>query len=126
MLPTSIALTIFALGATLTLLLGIWSWRRLWRHPATDAYSTLVYRLGVRGFGALIFLGLTLVVPVVEANSPLGATLRSSRFWGDVVMGGAIAVPVSLWGGYWWGCSIAWIRGLRPSEPRGGLDRPQN
>ena len=126
MLPTSIAVTIFALGATLTLLLGVWSWRRLWRHPATDAYSALVYRLGVRGVGALIFLGMTVVVPVVEAASPLGSTLRSSRFWGDVVLGGAIALPVSLWGGYWSGRTMAWIRGVRPGAPRGGLDGPQN
>ena len=126
MLPTSIAVTIFALGATLTLALGVWSWRRLWRYPITDVYSALVYRLGVRGFGALIFLAMTVVVPVVEAGSPLGSALRSSRFWGDVVLGGAIALPVSLWGGYWWGRTIAWTRGIRPGVPPGGLDRPQN
>jgi hypothetical protein len=125
MLPTSIALTLFILGASAVLLLGVWSWRRLWRHPITDSYSTSVYRHGVRGFGGLIFLAMTVVVPFVEAGTPLGPTLRSNRFWGDVVMGGAIAVPIALWGGYWWGRAMAWLRDLRPSAPSANR-RPQN
>ena len=115
MLPTSVALALFAIGAALTLVLGIWTWRRLWRHPITDAYSTLVYRHGVRGFGVLMFLSMTFVVPLFEADSPLGPAVASPRFWGDFVLRAVIGFPLWLWAGYWWGRLMAWFAGVRPN-----------
>jgi hypothetical protein len=126
MLPTSVALTMFALGVSVTLILGIWTWRRLWRHPITDRYSTLVYRHGVRGFGILMFVSMTFVVPLFEADSPLGPSIASPRFWGDFVLRAAIGVPLWLWAGYWWGRTMAWVTGIRPTAPTVDRDLPQN
>ncbi len=94
MLPTSVALTIFAVGACTTLILGIWTWRRLRRHPVTDRYSTVVYRHGVRHSGGLMFVAMTFVMPLFEADSPLGPSVASPRFWGDFVLR-AMNRPVS-------------------------------
>jgi hypothetical protein len=116
MLPTWLALTLFALGASVTLLVGLWTWRRLWRHPITDRYSTLVYRHGVRGFGVLMFVTMTFVVPFFEADSPLGPGVASRRFWGDFVLRAMIGVPLWLWAGYWWGRTMAWVTGVRPDR----------
>ena len=125
MLPTSVALTIFAVGASTTLILGIWTWRRLWRHPVTDRYSTLVYRHGVRRFGGLLFVAMTFVMPLFEADSPLGPSVASSRFWGDFVLRAMIGVPLWLWTGYWGGRTLAWITGLRPSASTRDRNRLQ-
>src|SRR5688500_1176034 len=64
MLPTWLALTLSAFGAAVTLILGLWTWRRLWRHPITDRYSTVVYRHGVRGFGVLMLITMTFIAPL--------------------------------------------------------------
>jgi hypothetical protein len=126
MLPTSVALTIFAVGACTTLILGIWTWRRLWRHPVTDRYSTLVYRHGVRRFGGLMFVAMTFVMPLFEADSPLGPSVASPRFWGDFVLRAMIGFPLWLWTGYWGGRTLAWITGLRPSASTRDRNRLQN
>lgn len=116
MLPTPVAVTIFALGAAAVLALGVWSWRRLWRHPVTDPYSRLVYRRGVRRFGGLLFLVLTLVVPFLEPGALDAATVSSRRFWGDVLLRAVLNVPLCLWAGYWFGRTMAWALGVRPER----------
>jgi hypothetical protein len=115
MLPTWLSLTIFAFGASVVLILDIWTWRRLWRHPITDPYTVVVYRNGVRRLGLFLFVAMTFVVPFFEADSPLGPGVASRRFWGDFVLRTMIGVPVWLWTGYWGGRTIAWVTGLRPS-----------
>ena len=115
MLPTWLALTIFAFGASVTLILGVWTWRRLWRHPITDPYTVVVYRYGVRRLGLLLFIGMTFVVPFFQVDSPLGSSVASRRFWGDFVLRAAIGVPLWLWTGYWAGRTMAWANGLRSS-----------
>jgi hypothetical protein len=116
MLPTPVAVAIFALATTAVLVFGLWSWRRLWRHPITDAYTRLVYQRGVRRFGVLLFVVLTLVVPFFEPGALDGATLASRRFWGDIVMRGVLNAPLCLWVGYWFGRTLAWTRGVRPDH----------
>lgn len=113
MLPTSVALTIFAIGACVTLILDAWTWRRLWRHPITDRYTIVVYRYGVRRLGLLLFVMMTFLVPLFEADSPLGASVASPRFWGDFVLRAMIGIPLWLWTGYWSGRATAWVTGLR-------------
>ena len=113
MLPASVALTLFAVGACVTLLLGAWTWRRLWRHPITDGYTIVVYRYGVRRLGLLLFVVMTFLVPFFEADSPLGPSVASRRFWGDFVLRAMIGVPLWLWTGYWGGRAMAWVTGLR-------------
>lgn len=115
---------LFAFGASVTLILGVWTWRRLWRHPIRDYYSTLVYRHGVRGFGVLMLVTMTFVVPLFEADSPLGPSVASRRFWGDFVLRAAIGVPLWLWAGYWWGRIMAWFTGTRPTAPELDRDLP--
>ncbi len=126
MLPTWLALTLFAFGAAVTLILGLWTWRRLWRHPITDRYSTVVYRHGVRGFGVLMLITTTFIAPLFEADSPLGPSVASRRFWGDFVLRAAIGVPLWLWAGYWWGRLMAWFTGTRPSASALDRDRPRS
>jgi hypothetical protein len=123
MLPTSLALAIFAFGAAVTFILGLWTWRRLWRHPITDRYSTLVYRHGVRGFGVFMFVAMTFVVPLLEADSPLGQGVASRRFCGDFVLRAVIGLPLWLWAGYWCGRAMAWVTGIRPTSSTPGRDR---
>ena len=127
MLPTLVALGLFVLLASLALVLGVWTWRRLWRHPVgSDPYTVLVYRHGVRGFGVFMFVAMTFVVPLFEAERPLGTALASPGFWGDILLRALIGVPVYLWGGYWWGRAMARFAGLRPTAPALHRDRPQN
>ena len=124
MLPTWLALALFAVGASVTLILDLWTWRRLWRHPITDRYTVVVYRYGVRRIGLLLLVAMTFVVPWFEADSPLGPSVASPRFWGDFVLRAMIGVPLWLWTGYWGGRSVAWVTGIRPGAPKGDDNSP--
>jgi hypothetical protein len=126
MLPTWFAVTLFALGASVTLILDIWTWRRLWRHPITDPYTVLVYRYGVRRFGLLLFVAMTFVMPLLAPDSPLGPSVASRRFWGDFILRAMVGFPLWLWVGYWVGRTLAWFSGLRPTAPTLERNRPQN
>jgi hypothetical protein len=126
MLPAWLAVTLFAFGASVTLILGVWTWRRLWRHPITDPYTVVVYRYGVRCLGLLLFVAMTFIVPLFEADSPLGPSVASRRFWGDFVLRAMIGVPLWLWTGYWGGRTMAWVTGRRPGTPTLDRNRPEN
>ena len=104
---------------TVALLLGllgyatVLTWRRLWRR-GRDQWEGLVYDAGVRGFGALMMLALSLIT--------LWSTRSSDDMltYGDALMallvGIPLAGPLGLWAGYLWGRLFAFALGVQRSE----------
>jgi hypothetical protein len=100
------------LGALLAVALagGVLTWRRLWRSDSSR-YGRLVYHYGVRWFGLLMWALTSLVLPqrVLEyhpGSSPVGLSIA--------MLGSAVlSFPICLWGGYWWGRTMALIFGVR-------------
>ena len=101
--------------------LGVATWRRLWREPAEDRWSQVVYGVGLRRF----VLPLLAIYPLLHAlplwwllggeqEAPtLGRVLF--RLWYDVVLWWGLG----LWLGYGWGVLMARVfRIPRPDEPR--------
>ena len=91
-----------ALAAPLALFL-YWTWLRVWR-PATDQYSRTVYLFGVKGFGLIMF-AMTLWDRTGEGSASLLLQL-----YADVLA----ILPISLWGGYWFGRGMAWAFNQEP------------
>ena len=113
-------LSLVAIVLAVLALLGVLSWRRLWRRGC-DPYEQVVYDYGVRGFG---WLGI-LAMPVMQAAGSIDRSWRELlSFEGAVtfVIMWAFALilwlPLGLWGGYGWGRSMAMFFGLKPSSSR--------
>lgn len=104
-------LTVVILAALFAaLLLGTWSWSRLWRHDATT-WDRLVYRYGVK------YLGLWggLLMAMVMADKVYSANLH----YGQKLLIATVGFfPIAPWIGYWWGRSIAELFGVRRIDPK--------
>ena len=97
----------------------MWTHRRLWRHPRTDAYDQLVYARGVRGFGALMIpVGVLIPLFSLKDDLTLGENLIAPtiRLVGTAIIGW----PLALWAGYWWGRWMARFSGVERNN------RPHN
>ena len=95
------------LAVTLALPLSafvVWTWFRLWK-PVSDVYTRTVYCNGVRIFGFLMF-----VLSVFDRFAK--STPWVLQVYDDIL----IALPLCMWGGYWWGRAMAWMYGQRPSR----------
>jgi hypothetical protein len=104
----SVALILGLLGYATVL-----TWRRLWRR-GRDPWEGLVYDSGVRGFGALMVLGLPLIMLWSTRSS--GDMLTYGDALMSLLMGIALAGPLGLWAGYLWGRLFAFAFGVQRSE----------
>ena len=89
---------LFAAAALVWIGFTAWSVRRLTLASQRDS-SPIVFRLGVRGVGATIWLA-SVIVP---ATFMLEDGARGFRFWAWISAFGLFFLPISLWGGYLWG-----------------------
>lgn len=96
---------------------GYRSYRRLWRSAATP-YETVVYRLGVRQWG----VGTGLVFSAVQPAFILRGSTTVAPYWIEYaalfLIYLIIGIPIWLWGGYWWGRTMATFFGLSPGPDR--------
>lgn len=98
---------------------GVRSWRRLWRTGRTPA-ERVVYDLGVRRFGAIMFW----VGPVVAGSilwRMLNATHQSNAWvaaFVSAILCLIVTFPLSLWLGFAWGSIMSRVGWY--AEPRAG------
>src|SRR6266480_536494 len=70
----------------------IWTMRRVW--PASKSDPSL--RFGVRVFGGLFWVATTVIWTINDSRS-------SSHIFLDGLLNAFFMLPLSVWGGYWWG-----------------------
>lgn len=79
--------------------LSVWTVLRLWREPSKDDGAKFAYSKGVKRWGILMWLSLSVLGPVVL---PPGWSNWES-YIREVVFVLFLGLPLCLWGGYFWG-----------------------
>jgi len=92
---------------------GVRTCRALWRRGTTP-WGRLVYNYGVRGFGVMLAVSLSLMAGYAAAG---GADTSTEALWRGIVVVATVAVfitPACLGLGYMWGTWMAYFTGLEP------------
>ncbi len=108
--PLPVVVLIVLLG--LFIWWGIHSYGRLWRE-ATTPYETVVYKLGVKQWGLFMWIATSVGGPAIRLMEHVPSS-NLLGFFRSMVLGAIIGFPIFLWGGYWWGRTMASFFGLRP------------
>lgn len=94
-----------------------WWCYRMWPHiwgPPRSAFERVVFGLGARSFGLLMWA-------VGDIGLPTYRALHEPQLWRHaalrILVLGALVLPVCLWLGYWWGRVMAAFFGIEQSEP---------
>jgi hypothetical protein len=115
----------------LLLILGLFWWgvrtcRALWRRGTTP-WGRLVYNHGVRGFGVMLAVTLSLFAGY---SAYIGADSLHEALWIGLISGGLVAIfitPACLGLGYIWGTWMAFFVGLEPdAKPTQSSRAPNN